>query len=304
VSRGVVLGLSAYLIWGLSPLFWKQVDDVGALDLIAVRVVATAVVLVGVHLLVGSLRRVVAAAADRRTRLVALATASLLVVNWLVFVWAVGDDRVLEASLGYFVNPLVSVVLGVVVLRERLRTGQWAAVALATVGVVWLTVDVGTLPWVSLTLAGTFGLYGLLRKTASVESLDGLSLEIGLLVPLAAVVLALGWAGGDGVDLSGPGRDAWFLATGLITAAPLLLFAAAARRVELSVVGILQYVAPTLQFLIGTLVYDEPWRGGQVVGYVIIWVALAGFALEGLTVGRRAGGVPRLRPAVGRAPTA
>ncbi len=296
MSRGVLFALSAYVLWGLSPIFWKQIDDVGAGDTIAFRVLATALVLLAVHAMLRTFGRVSAAAADPRIRLVAVTTAALLSANWLVFVWAVNHERVLETSLGYFMNPLASVVLGVVVLGERMRPLQWGAVGLAAVGVVVLTIDLGELPWVSLLLAATFAVYGLLRKTSPVGSLDGLSLEVSVMVPVAAIVVALRASGGDGVvGLHDPGRDLLLLGTGLMTAAPLLLFASGARRIDLTTVGLLQYVAPTIQFLLGVFVYDETWTGGQVAGYALIWLALAAFAGEGLAQ-RRAG--PVVRPAV------
>ncbi len=299
MSRGVVWALVAYLIWGLSPLYWSAIDDVGAGDVLVWRIVATCAALALVHLGAGSWRRVLGHARDRRVRRMVLLTAGLLATNWLTFIWAVSTGHVLEASLGYFVNPLVSVALGVLVLGERLRRAQWVTVVLAAVGVVWLAVDVGSVPWVSLELAGTFGLYGLFRKTARIGSLDGLSLEVAAMTPVALVVVVARAATGAGVVGPGAaGRTVLLLASGLVTAAPLLLFAAAARRIDLSLVGIMQYLAPTLQFLLGVLVYGESWRGGQVVGYVVIWVALALFAVEGLVVGRRTRPAPAPSTAV------
>jgi chloramphenicol-sensitive protein RarD len=201
----------------------------------------------------------------------------------LGFIWAVTSDRVLEASLGYFLNPLVSVVLGVTVLGERLRRGQWFAVALAGLGVAVLSIDLGSLPWISLFLAITFGLYGLVRKTAPVESLDGLTIEVAAMAPLAAIALGVFTADGAGAaTVAGIGGWIWVAGASLMTAAPLLLFGWAARRIELWLVGVLQYITPTLQFLLGVLAYDETWSGGQVVGYVVIWIGLALFGAEGV----------------------
>jgi len=203
-------------------------------------------------------------------------------------VWAVYDDRILEASLGYFINPLFNVVLGVMVLGERLRRVQWVAVAMATTGVVVLTIDVGTLPWVSLVLAGTFGVYGLIRKTSPAGPLEGLTLEMAVLLPLAVAAIAFrAWGGHGSIGATVSTRDTFLLATGVFTAAPLLLFATAARRIDLSVVGILQYLAPTIQFLLGVFLYNESWSGGQVVGYCIIWAGLLVFAVDGVSAGRR-----------------
>jgi len=224
-----------------------------------------------------------AIARDRRTVLLAATSATLLAGNWLVFIWAVNNERVLEASLGYFLNPLVSVVLGVSVLGERLRANQWLAVSIAAVGVVVLSIDVGSVPWVAISLAVSFGLYGLIRKTTPLGSLDGLSFELSLMVVPALVGFVMLAMVGDGSDVVSEPRD-WLWAGGaaLMTAAPLLLFASAARRIELWMVGVLQYVAPTLNFLLGVFAFGESWSGGQAVGFVVIWTGLAIFAVDGV----------------------
>ncbi len=288
MSKGMVTALTAYLIWGLGPLYWKQLDDVAAFDVITFRIAATFTVLLLVHLVMRSGHRTVAVAGDHRAMSLAVLTGLLLGVNWLVYVWAVYNQRILEASLGYFINPLVNVVLGVMVLGERLRPVQWVAVGMATVGVGVLTVDVGTLPWVSLVLAGTFGVYGLIRKTSPAGPLDGLTLEMAVLLPLALVAIAVRAGGGHGaIGVTVPTRDILMLGAGVFTAVPLLLFVSAARQIDLSVIGILQYIAPTLQFLLGVFLYDESWSGGQIVGYVIIWAGLVVFAVDGVAAGRR-----------------
>ncbi len=288
MSKGVLTGICAYVLWGLLPVYWKLLDDVPSGDVVAHRILATVVVLALAHSVFRSWKRLRTEVANPRIRRNALLAGSLLAANWLVYVWAVSADRVVESSLGYFINPLFSVVLGVVVLGEHIRRLQWIAVGLATAGVVVLTIDLGTLPWVSLALAGTFGLYGLIRKRSSVGSLDGLTLEMTAMAPFALTAIVLRGAAGDGlVGLHDPGRDALLLGTGVVTAAPLLLFASSARTTPLSTLGLLQYIAPTLQFLLGVLVYGEDWRGGQVVGFVIIWVALAIFATESVAFSRR-----------------
>lgn len=292
MNRGVLIGAAAYVLWGLSPIYWRLADDVGSSDVVVSRIVATALLLGAIQLIGRTLPRLRALAADRRARPMFALTAALLASNWLVFVWAVNDERVLEASLGYFINPLVSVVLGVVVLRERLRIVPLVSVGIAAVGVVVLTIDVGALPWVSLFLAGTFGLYGLIRKTSPAGSLDGLTLELSVMFPFALAVLAGRALLGDGViGASTPWRDVWLLGSGVVTAAPLLLFANAARRIELWLVGMLQFIAPTLQFVLGAIIWNEEWSGGQAVGFVIIWAALTVFMLEPLVISRR-----RVRP--------
>ncbi len=280
LRRGVAAALTAYLWWGLSPLFWKQLGDVDAIDTVGWRILWTAVVAAAVIVATGRVHAMRSMAADATARAAAMVSGLLLATNWAVYVWAVGDERVVEASLGYFMNPLVSVFLGVVVLRESLRRAQWAAVALAATGVAWLTFAVGSLPWVSLALAGTFALYGLVRKVAPAGPIIGLGMEMAVLAIPAAMLLLLRSQVGD-VDLVGSGPTMALLATtGLITAVPLLAFASAARRIPLSIVGLLQYLTPTLQFLIGRFVYDEPFDSRQLIGYAIIWSGLAVFAVD------------------------
>lgn len=288
MSKGVLTGIAAYVLWGLGPIYWKSLDDVGSGDVVAHRILATTVVLALAHTISRSWKRLAAEARNPRIRRNALLAGSLLATNWLVYVWAVSADQVVESSLGYFINPLLSVVLGVLVLGEHLRRLQWIAVGLATLGVVVLTIDLGTLPWVALALAGTFGFYGLIRKTSPVGSLDGLSLEMAAMAPIALLAVLLRGILGEGVvGLHDPARDALLLGAGAITAAPLLLFASAARTIALSTLGLLQYVAPTIQFLLGVLAYGEDWSGGQVLGFIVIWFALAVFATEGLAFSRR-----------------
>ena len=286
MRRGVVVALVGYVLWGLSPIFWR-LGEGSAGDILVLRILSTITLLVLIQMVRDRGAEVRARLADRRVRFAVLGSSLLLASNWLGFIWAVTSDRVLEASLGYFLNPLVSVVLGVTVLGERLRRGQWVAIALAGVGVAILSIDLGSLPWISLFLAVTFGLYGLVRKTAPVESLDGLTLEVAAMAPFAAIALGMFTADGDGLStVVGLGGWAWVAGASLMTAAPLLLFGWAARRIPLSLVGVLQYLTPTLQFLLGVLAYDESWSGGQVVGYVVIWTGLVLFAADGLATAR------------------
>ena len=287
MRRGVVVALVGYVLWGLSPIFWR-LGEGSAGDILVLRILSTITLLVVMQAVRDRGAQVRDRLADPRVRRAMVGSAVLLASNWLGFIWAVTSDRVLEASLGYFLNPLVSVVLGVTVLGERLRRGQWAAVGLAGLGVAVLSVDLGSLPWISLFLAVTFGLYGLVRKTAPVESLDGLTIEVAAMAPLAAVALGVFTIGGDGLaTVSGLGGWVWVAGASLMTAAPLLLFGWAARRIELWLVGVLQYITPTLQFLLGVLAYDETWSGGQVVGYVVIWSGLVVFGAEGVANARR-----------------
>jgi len=227
--------------------------------------------------------------AARQPRILALETLAGIIIglNWLVWVWAVTNDRVLEGSLGYFITPLVSVVLGVVVVGERLRTAQWVAVMMGGVSVLWLTVDMGGLPWVSLCLAGTFGVYGLIKKKVDRPPLDMLAIELTVMLPVVVVFLGLRMAGGrDALASASPTETVALLGSGLFTAVPLLCFGAAVRRVPLSVVGVIQYLAPSVHFVLGVVAYDEPFGSGRLVGFVLVWLGLAVFTADGLRSGR------------------
>jgi len=284
---GVASGLAAYGLWGLFPLYFTLLEPAGGLEIVAHRVVWS---LVFIGLLLTVVRRwphVRAAVADRRTVLVLLGAAVLIAANWLVFVYGVNSGHVVETSLGYFINPLVSVLLGVVVFAERLRALQWVAVGIAAVAVAVLTVDYGRPPWIALTLAATFGLYGLMKKLVRVEAAPGLFIETALVVLPAAVVLAVLHAQGEGTaGNAGTGHLLLLLSSGIATAVPLLLFASATRRIPLSTVGLLQYVTPLMQLAIGVFVYREPMPPARLAGFVIVWIALAVFTADSLRQAR------------------
>jgi chloramphenicol-sensitive protein RarD len=284
---GVLFGIAAYGLWGVFPLFWKAIEAAPADEILAHRMVWSLVVAAGLLALRGERRWLREALRSRRTVLTFAATAALLAVNWLTYVWAVNNGRIVESSLGYFINPLLYVVLGMVFLKERLRRGQTVAVALALVAVVILTIGKGVPPWIALTLATTFGFYGLLRKTATLGAMQGLAFETALLLLPALAYLVLLEARGTGHFVhGGPGLSLGLALTGVVTAVPLMLFAASARRVTLVTVGLLQYLAPTLQFLIGVVVYREPLTSVDVIGFVLIWTALAIYSAEGLAASR------------------
>ena len=290
---GLGLAVAANAWWGLSPIFWKQLSSVASFDAVAHRVVWSALLLAVVHTVQRRWSNFGAVMRNRRNLLVGACTAVLLFINWAIFVWAVGEGRVIESALGYFLNPLVSVLLGRLVFAERLRPVQWMSVGLAAIGVVWLTIDLGTLPWVALSLGGSFGLYGALRKSASFEALDGLSLEVGYLVlPLAAYLVVKQVGDTPTVEAGDLRVVILLLLTSVVTTVPLLAFARAVRLVPLSMVGIVQYLNPTLQFLVGVVLYGEAFRGGQVLGYSIIWIGLAIFATESFIHSRAPASVP------------
>lgn len=281
--RGVLYALTAYGLWGLMPLYVKALGKVPPLQIVAHRVVWASSLLA---LLVAATRQTEWLTLLRRKPRVLWTfalSAGTLSVNWLVYIWAVGQGRVVDASLGYFINPLLSVVLGVVVLKERLRSAQWAAVGLAALGVLWLTLLAGELPWIGLTVAASFGVYGLLRKTAPIDALGGLTLETLLLLPVAlGYVVYSSFGAGGAFAGGGTSRTLLLLAAGPVTALPLLAFGAGARRIPLALVGILQYVAPTLQLLLGIVAFGEALPHRKLVGFALIWLAVLLYSAEAL----------------------
>ncbi|WP_035059230.1 EamA family transporter RarD [Andreprevotia chitinilytica] len=290
MQTGILFSLAAYIIWGLLPLYIKSLHGIGPMEILLHRMVWSLVFL-GVIL---AWRRQWAwlkpAFSNPKLIVGFVISALLLACNWFTYIWSVNAGHVVDASLGYFINPLVSVMLGVLFLHERLRRGQWAAIAVAAAGVLWLTIATGHLPWIALLLAATFGTYGLLRKTAALGALEGLSLETLLLFPLAGSLLASLFIHGEaGFSHATTGVQFLALMAGPITAIPLLLFAAGARRIPLSLLGLLQYVGPTLQLLLGVLLWHEPFGVDKMIGFAFIWTALALYTLEGLWTTRRRG---------------
>lgn len=279
--RGLFAAIAAYALWGVFPLYWYLLREVPSLQIIAHRVIWCAVFVVGFLLLRDGTSWLRRALAGKRV-LPMLAVSSLLIsANWGIYIWAVTHERVVDASLGYFINPLVSVLLGVLVLRERLNAVQWAAVGLAGIGVLWLAVVHGEPPWIALALAGSFSVYGLIRKIAAVDAVPGLAIE-SLLLLLPALVW-LGWAELQGVGAFGHGfwsQDALLVFGGALTALPLIGFAYGARRIPYSMVGLLQYISPTLQLIVGVALLGEAFDRLQAIGFACIWVALAIYAAD------------------------
>lgn len=290
MNPGVLYSILAYMCWGLVPLYFMQLSSVGALEVVLHRTVWALVFLLGVLAVLK--RWTWLAAVFRQPRLLAAfaLSALLLSTNWLVYVWSVQNHHVLDASLGYFILPLVNVALGFFILRERPRRGQWVAVAVAGSGVLWLAIQAGHPPWIALALAFSFGFYGLLRKVATLGALEGLTLETLLLAPVAALVLGFFAWEGSGTVAAGDTRTwVWLALGGPITAVPLLLFAAGARRISLTTMGILQYISPSLQFAIGVWVFYEPFEKARLVGFVLIWAALVVYSLESWWFSRQRG---------------
>jgi chloramphenicol-sensitive protein RarD len=293
MTRGIWYGVAAYAIWGTFPLYWRLLRHIAPLQVLGHRIVWSFLLLAAILLTLRKHREVLAAATPRIITLYAVA-AVLIAINWYLFIYAVAIGRVLETSLGYFITPLVNVVLGVAILRERLRPLQWIAVALAAAGVVSLTHAYGALPSIALGLAASFGGYGLAKKKAPLGPMDGLTLETAVLfVPaVACVVLTMP----DVQTGAFFGYDAWTYALmmggGFITTLPLLLFAASVRRVPLSVVGLLQYISPSIQFILGVFVLHEPFSAAQLAGFGFVWAAVIVFSIHGLFARRVAMPVP------------
>jgi chloramphenicol-sensitive protein RarD len=283
MRTGMFYATLSYICWGMFPLYFKALQQIAPVEILVHRMLWSllfVLALLAVRRQWGWLRTVL-----RQPRVLAgfAFSALLLSINWLLYIWAVNNDHVVDASLGYFINPLVNILLGLVFLKERLRPVQWLAVALAAAGVAWLTWQAGHPPWIGLALAFSFGGYGLLRKTALLGPLEGLTLEALLLFPLAfGYFVYLSW-NGQNAFLSAPASTQWLLlAAGPITAIPLLLFAAGARRIPLSLMGLLQYLSPTLQLLLGVWLYHEPFGSARMAGFAVIWSGLVLYSAEGL----------------------
>ena len=287
LRSGFAAGVAAYLLWGLFPLYWPLLRPAAAIEILAHRVLWSAVLVAAILALTGGfgwLRTL----GRRQATLLALA-AVLISVNWGMFIYGVNSAQVVETSLGYFINPLVTVALAVAVLGERLRRDQFIAVVIAGVAVMVLALDYGRPPWIALTLAFSFALYGLVKKRADVDGVRSLAVETAFLVaPAGGYLLWLASTGAGTFTSEGAGHTALLMAAGIATAVPLMLFGAAAVRVPLTTLGLLQYIAPTMQFLIGVLIYDEPMPLSRLVGFLLVWVALTVFTVDAIRATRAA----------------
>ncbi|TRZ66189.1 MAG: EamA family transporter RarD [Rhodocyclaceae bacterium] len=287
MNRGIWSAIGAYTMWGLVPVYFKLLAQVPALELVGHRMVWSCLMLCGAIVITRQWRAFREHALRFKVVRAYVLAAMLISVNWLVYVWAVNNGFIIEASLGYFINPLISVLMAVVLLHERLRPWQWVAVSLAVVGVAYLTVIHGSLPWIALALAFSFAFYGLIKKKSPLGALFGLTLETGILLLPALVYLLLLEGDGQGAFIhSGALIDILLIGCGLVTAIPLLLFSSAAQRIPLALLGVLQYIGPTLQFLIAILIYREPFALDKLIGFGIIWTALLIFAIEGFLAHR------------------
>ncbi|MFZ2857746.1 EamA family transporter RarD [Acidovorax sp.] len=282
MTPGIAYATLAYVAWGLFPLYFRQVAAVPAFEVVLHRTLWSLVFVLALLAVRRQWAWMRALWGQPRVLGAFALSALLLAVNWLTYVWAVNNGHVVDASLGYFILPLVNVALGYGFLRERPRRGQWLAVAVAAAGVLWLTVQAGRLPWIALVLALSFGFYGLLRKVAVLGALEGLTLETVLLAPLTLAVLgAWTWQGQGALVQSDATTLGWLALAGPVTAVPLLLFAAGARRIPLATMGILQYISPSLQFALGVWLFHEAFDPARLAGFALIWAALVVYTLEG-----------------------
>jgi len=293
MNRGILFGIAAYAMWGFFPIYWKLLKQIPSGEILVNRIIWSFVFLV----LVLSLRRhwswIRKVRTDGRTLVTMILAALLLAVNWFTYIWGVNNGFIVETSLGYFINPLVSVLLGVVVMRERLRVLQVVAVVIATLGVLYLTINYGSLPWIALTLALSFGIYGLIKKRTRLGSIESLTGEIAVLLAPALFFLIYSIIDGSQryLDID-PLTFLLLVGSGIVTTVPLLFFSSAAKLIPLSTIGLLQYLAPTLQFLIGVFIYQEQFNTQRLIGFVIIWLALLIYSADSL---RHRGVVSRMK---------
>lgn len=277
---GTLIGIAAYLLWGLFPIYFHALEPASALEILANRILWSLVVVVAILALRSDWSWIRPFLRDRRQVLQVTAAAVLIAVNWLTYVWAVGQDRVIEASLGYFINPLVTVGLGVLVLREKLSRLQWAAVALGASSVIVIGVAYGAFPFISVTLALSFAGYGFIKKTVHLGPLHSLTAETALLVPASVVIMIVLSANGTLEFGRSAGLTVLLISAGAVTAVPLLLFAASARRIPLTLLGLLQYLTPVMQFILAVAVFHEHMGSDQWIGFVIVWVALVVLSID------------------------
>jgi chloramphenicol-sensitive protein RarD len=298
--RGLALGVTAYALWGLFPLYWPLLEPAGAVEILAHRIFWSALTMGLLVLVLHRRTQLRAILADRRVALLLGVAAVVITLNWATFIYGVNSGRVVETSLGYFINPLVTVLMGVLVLRERLRPWQWAAMGVGLVAVCVLTLDYGRPPWIAIVLACSFGTYGLAKKSADVGAVESLTFETTVIAPFAlGFLVVIGATGAGHFGTEGVGHALLLAACGVITAIPLICFGAAATRVSMVSLGLLQYLAPIIQFALGLVVFDEQMSGGRWIGFVLVWLALAVFTVEALRHRRR-----QLALAAGAAPAA
>lgn len=288
MRKGILAAVAAYSLWGLFPIYWKWLEAVPALEILSHRITWSLILLTAILAIKHDKRWLRALSRNPKTLLLSGLAGVLLATNWLTYIWAVNSGFIVESSLGYFINPLVNVLLGVIIFRENLRSWQKVSVGLASIGVIYLTAQYGSLPWIALTLAFSFGMYGVLKKISGLNQTRGLAVETAFLfLPASAYLIFLQTEGSGAFMHISPVVTGLLILSGPVTVIPLLLFATAVRSIPLSTVGLLQYLAPTGQFLIGVLVYHEAFTHVRMVGYSLIWSALVIFTLDGFLASRK-----------------
>jgi chloramphenicol-sensitive protein RarD len=287
MKKGIWYGIAAYAMWGFFPIYWKLLHEVPALQLLGHRIAWSFLLLLAFIFITKQWKDFRSVAFSRKTLGIYAVAGVLLSLNWLIYVWGVNAGFIVETSLGYFINPLLSVLFGVIFLREKLRPMQWLPVVVAAIGVAYLTITYGRPPWIALSLAVSFGLYGLVKKLSPLGSVFGLTLETGIVFPIALVYLVVMQVIGGGEFLhDGLTVDLLLIGAGVVTTIPLLMFASAAKEIPLNMIGVLQYFAPTIQFLIGVFIYKEPFDSTRFIGFGIVWIALIIFWVENIIAHR------------------
>lgn len=286
MNKGILYGISAYIMWGFFPIYWKLLKHVPALELLSHRIAWSFVFLIG-FILISKQWKELQGLLNKRIFGIYFIASILIGVNWFLYVWAVNAGHIVETSLGYFINPLLSVLMGVIILREKLRITQWIPIVIAFIGVAYLTFKYGRLPWIALSLAFSFGFYGLTKKLAPLSSTFGLTLETGILFLPAVLYLGFQESNSTAAFLhTGLTSDLLMIGAGIVTTIPLLMFASAAKQIPLTMVGILQYLAPTIQFFIGIFIYKEEFDTTRLIGFSIVWLALIIFWVENFMASR------------------
>ncbi len=284
---GVLNAMGAFLIWGLSPIYFKTLAHVSAFEILLHRMVWSFIFLFPIVMLTGRWQEFRIAIANSRTLLILIGTTLLVSSNWFLFIWAINSGKILHTSLGYFINPLINVLLGMLFLKELLRPAQTAAVILAAAGVVYMTIEVGALPWVSLFLAFSFGFYGLIRKAVAVNALVGLTVETMLLFfPASAYLYHINTLDAGAFLSINVKTDVLLMGAALVTALPLLLFTAGARRINLATIGMLQYIAPSCTFILAVFIYNEPFQTAQIRTFILIWLSLVIYSTDSVFASR------------------
>lgn len=277
---GYIYALAAYIMWGLLPIYWKAFTEVGAWEILSHRIIWSVVFVAFLVTVTARWNKLKQAIPDTKSKLAILACSILISINWVIYIWAVNNNNIVEASLGYYINPLVNVFLGVFFLKERLSKLQWAAISLAALGVLIMTVSYGQFPWVSITLAVSFGIYGLTKKKVKVDTIVGLSLETFVVLPLALIYLFAFQQGGEALNVLSGWQLALLTLSGVATALPLLFFAEGVKRLPLSTISFVQYLSPTISLFIGVWLYNEEFSAIEMASFGLIWSALVLYTIQ------------------------